>query len=103
MVRVKDSTMPRYSSTFCLVAFAALTACASNTGVIDIGQNQFVIERQQATGASGLGNLRAEVYAEANAYCSSRGDGLETVTYEQTEPPYILGNFPRVSLTFRCV
>ena len=95
--------MPRYISTSCLIAFAALTACASNTGVIDIGQSQFVIERQQATGAPGLGNLRAEVYSEANAFCRSQGNGLETVTYEQTEPPYILGNYPRVSLTFRCI
>lgn len=95
--------MPKYSAIFCLVSICALSACASNTGVIDIGKNQFVIERQQATGAPGLGNLRAEVYAEANALCSSQGDSLETVTYEQSDPPYIFGNYPRVSLTFRCI
>lgn len=95
--------MTKRSAIFGIMALGALSACASNTGVINIGQNQFVIERQQATGAPGLGNLRAEVYAEANAFCSSQGDSLETVTYEQSDPPYILGNYPRVSLTFRCI
>jgi hypothetical protein len=86
-----------------LVAALTLTACATNTGVIAVGQNQFVIESQQATGFPGLGNLRAEVYAEANAFCISQGEILGTVAYEQTDPPYILGNYPRVSLTFRCL
>ena len=83
-------------------ALAMLAACASNTGVIAIGQNQFVIEKQQATGAPGLGNLRADVYVEANAFCATQGGSVETLNYEQTNPPYILGNYPRVSLTFGC-
>ena len=95
--------MIRKTLVICVVAFASLTACATNTGVIAVGQNQFVIERQQATGFPGLGNLRAEVYAEANAFCNSQGESLGTIAYEQTDPPYILGNYPRVSLTFRCV
>lgn len=94
--------MIKNRSIFCSAAFATLTACASNTGTIAVGQNQFSIEKQQSTGAPGLGNLKAEVYSEANAFCSSQSGNLETVTYEQTDPPYILGNFPRVSLTFRC-
>jgi hypothetical protein len=95
--------MIRKSSVFGFLPFASLTACATNTGVVAVGQNQFVIERQQATGFPGLGNLRAEVYAEANGFCNSQDESLGTVAYEQTDPPYILGNYPRVSLTFRCV
>ncbi len=84
------------------IGLAMLAACASNTGVIPTGQNQFNIEKQQATGFPGLGNLRAEVYAEAAAFCGTQGGSVETVSYAQTNPPYILGNFPRVSLTFEC-
>ncbi|WP_342070808.1 hypothetical protein [Yoonia algicola] len=94
--------MSKKRITFISTALVMLSACASNTGVIQIGQNQFVIEKQQATGAPGLGNLRAEVYVEANAFCSAQGGSVETLNYEQTSPPYILGNYPRVSLTFEC-
>ncbi|HEV8037148.1 hypothetical protein [Yoonia sp.] len=81
---------------------AMLAACASDTGVVPVGQEQFIIEKQQATGFPGLGNLRAEVYVEANEFCAMQGGSLETVRFEQTDPPYILGNYPRVSLTFSC-
>ncbi len=90
-----------------LLAFVTLATlvggCASNTGVIDAGKGQYVIEKQQATGFPGLGNLRAEVYSEAKLFCDDKGREFSTTGYEATKPPYILGNFPRVSLTFECV
>ena len=85
-----------------LIVFLALVSCASNTGVVDAGGGTFFIEKQQATGAPGLGNLRAEVYAEAQLFCAERGRGFAVSEYAETKPPYILGNYPRVSLSFSC-
>lgn len=85
-----------------LILFFALTSCASNTGVVDAGGELYFIEKQQATGAPGLGNLRAEVYAEAQLFCAERGQGFAVSEYNETKPPYILGNYPRVSLSFSC-
>jgi hypothetical protein len=79
-----------------------LASCASNTGVVEAGTGSYFIEKQQATGAPGLGNLRAEIYNEANAFCRTRNTDMKVVSYSQTEPPYILGNYPRVSLSFSC-
>ena len=86
------------------VALAALVGgCASNTGVIDAGEGNYVIEQQQATGFPGLGNLRADVYSEAKMFCAGKGRDFSTISYQEAKPPYILGNYPRVSLTFECV
>lgn len=80
-----------------------LSGCAADTGVIDAGQGLFFIEKQQATGAPGLGSLRADVYTEARQACENKNLSFSTERYEETKPPYILGNYPRVSLTFRCL
>ena len=89
-------------SAFIMLA-SLVGGCASNTGVIDAGSGRYLIEQQQATGFPGLGNLRAEVYAEASTFCAVKGRDFSIVSYDETEPPYILGNYPRVSLTFECI
>lgn len=91
----------RKLSAFVMLA-ALVGGCASNTGVIDAGNGQYVIEKQKATGLPGLGNLRAEVYSDAKMFCSGKGRNFSTITYEEAKPPYILGNYPRVSLMFKC-
>lgn len=85
-----------------LAVFFVLASCASNTGVVEAGGGNYFIEKQKATGAPGLGNLRAEVYAEAQRFCTERGRKFAVSEYTETKPPYILGNYPRVSLSFSC-
>lgn len=90
------------SGFFGISALLLLTGCASDTGVIEADRGTFFIEKQQATGAPGLGNLRAEVYNEGNAFCRAKGLSMQVIEYSSTQPPYILGNYPRVSLSFAC-
>ena len=82
---------------------AVLSGCASNTGVVPIGTGNYTIAKQQATGFPGLGNLRAEIIAEATAYCANRGAAFELLDVHETQPPYILGNYPRSEIQFTCV
>lgn len=79
-----------------------LGACAANTGVVSMGQGTYLIEKQAATGFTGLGNLKAEAIAEAGAYCTQQGGNFQVVSTTETQPPYVMGNYPRVSVTFRC-
>ncbi|PIB25731.1 hypothetical protein BFP76_00780 [Amylibacter kogurei] len=79
-----------------------LAACAADTGVVGSGKNLYFIEKQQATGFPGLGNLKAEVFNEANSFCTKKGGQFEVSKSSETQPPYLLGNYPRVSLEFRC-
>ena len=44
-----------------------LTGCASHTGVVSMGKDTFMIAKQQATGFSGLGNIKAEIIVEGSS------------------------------------
>lgn len=80
-----------------------LIGCAANTGVVPIGQDTFMVSRQAATGFSGLGNLKAEAFREANQYCTNKGKSLQVVNTSETSPPYIFGNFPKAEIQFMCL
>ena len=87
-----------------IVAIAlALNACASHTGVVPMGRDTFMIAKQQATGFPGLGNMKAEIIAEASQYCAAQGKELQIVSTQETQPPYILGNYPRSEILFMCL
>lgn len=86
-----------------LIAVLLLTGCASNSGVIPIGQNTFMVSRQAATGFSGSGKLKAEAFQEATEYCTRIGKYLQVLSTEEAKPPYILGNFPKAEVQFRCL
>lgn len=85
------------------MAVLLVAGCASSSGVVPMGRGLLSITKQQGTGFPGLGNLKAEVYQEAAAHCSVQKKDFEVVDYSETKPPYILGNYPRVDLSFRCV
>jgi hypothetical protein len=80
-----------------------LVGCASHTGIIPMGQGNYMIAKQQATGFPGLGNLKAEIITEGLAQCTSQGRKFELVSSQETQPPYILGNYPRSEIMFRCI
>jgi hypothetical protein len=91
------------------LAFAAccllIASCAANTGVVPNGSGSYIVAKQAATGFPGLGNLKADALEEANHYCSGLpGSGHELfVTHTtETQPPYVLGNYPRAEVEFRC-
>ena len=90
----------------CFVAFVIAilaSACASNSGVVQMGNDTYFISKQAATGFTGLGSLRGEAMQEAYARCSQSGRSVEVTDTVDSKPPYLLGNFPRVDITFRCV
>jgi hypothetical protein len=50
----------------------------------------------------GLGNLKAEAMGEANQYCQSQGREFLLTNEMETQPPYLLGNYPRAEISFQC-
>ncbi|CAB3803893.1 hypothetical protein LMG28138_05421 [Pararobbsia alpina] len=62
-----------------------------------------MVSRQAATGFSGMGNLKATVIQEANRYCMNNGQHLQVVHTSESQPPYVLGNYPRIELQFMCL
>ena len=79
-----------------------LLGCASNSGIIAIGDGNYITTKQAATGFPGTGKIKADALQEANRYCASQGKGLEVVKPHENEGPNVLGEYPRVELNFKC-
>jgi hypothetical protein len=88
---------------FCALSTLMVAGCASQTGVVPNGQGGYLIAKQAATGLPGLGNLKAEAMVEANQYCQSQGREFLLTSETETQPPYLLGNYPRAEIGFQCV
>jgi hypothetical protein len=78
-------------------------SCATDSGVVQVGEDTYVITKQAATGFSGMGNLKADALKEAYANCSKSNESVKILSSQESQPPYIFGNFPRIELTFSCV
>ena len=50
-----------------------------------------------------MGDLKAKTLRDAEAHCAASHQTFEVVGTSESKPPYILANYPRVELTFRCV
>jgi hypothetical protein len=87
-----------------LLTFVVLiSGCASNSGVVQIGTDTFMVSRQAATGFSGSGTLKAKAFQEANQYCVNLHKKLQVVSTNEAQPPYVLGNFPKAEIQFMCL
>ena len=80
-----------------------LAGCASNSGVVLMGQDTFMVSRQAATGFSGSGTLKAEALQEASQYCANQNMSLQVINIIEAKPPYIFTNFPKAEVQFRCL
>ncbi len=47
--------------------------------------------------------LKAETFQEAGQYCQGLGKSLQVVNTTESQPPYVLGNFPRAEVQFMCL
>lgn len=90
-------------NTVLFLATLPLIGCASNSGVIPIGKDTYMVSRQAATGFSGSGNLKAEAFKEAGSYCITQNKTLQVVRTDEAQPPFILGNFPKAEVQFMCL
>ncbi len=85
-----------------IVLALTLGACAVNTGVQPFAGDVFYVSRQGATGASSQSDLRGAAMNEARTFCEFRNQPFQLVELIEARPPYILGNFPKAEVRFRC-
>ena len=81
----------------------SLIGCASNSGVIPIGKETYMVSRQAATGFSGSGTLKAEAFSEARDFCKKQNKNLQVVNTNEAQPPFVFGNFPKAEVQFMCL
>ena len=61
-------------------------------------QDIYRVFAQGATGFTSISDLRAEVENRAYAFCQRQGKGMIVLGEKISQPPYILGNFPRIEI-----
>ncbi|MDP8212241.1 MAG: hypothetical protein P9X22_02980 [Candidatus Zapsychrus exili] len=95
--------MKKRINCFAIVAlFIFIYGCAINSGVVSMGQDIYMVSRQAATGFSGSGKLKARALQEADKFCEKQGRFLEVIRVSEASPPYILANFPKAEVSFKC-
>jgi hypothetical protein len=80
-----------------------LSGCASNSGVVPIGNDTYKIYKRGATGFSGSDAVKSEVMIQASEYCATKNKTVQVVNVILGSPPYIFGNFPKAEVQFQCV
>ncbi|MCL1127386.1 hypothetical protein [Shewanella surugensis] len=90
--------------TYGISLMVLLTGCATTTiGPIAAGKNTYVMSREEGAFPSGSEPLMAEVLTEAGIFCSSQGEKIKLINSTENSGPYILGNYPKATITFSCI
>ena len=86
---------------FILAVAAVLLFSCSSTGVVPMDGGTYMIAKRSAQAGFGPPNgVKADVYREANAFCTKEHKTVETVNLEVTDSGF--GRPGSVSLQFRC-
>ena len=90
--------------TLAAIASAVVVAGCGTTssGPIAAGPDTFVVSRQAGAFPSGREPLLAEAIAEAQAKCTSLGKTMNLLAQTENSGPYVLGNYPKATVTFTC-
>ena len=59
--------------------------------------------QQGSTGFTSIETLREDVEARATTFCERQGKGMVVLGERISQPPYILGNFPRIEIVFAAI
>ena len=95
--------MTIYKTAALIILLSVLSSCASNSGIIPLGKDSFIVTRQAASGFHGMGTLKADAVAEATEFCQNLNKEFQIIGTKEAEPPYILGNFPQAEVQFMCL
>lgn len=86
-----------------IISTVLLASCATtSTGPTPVGDNKYVMSRQEGAFPSGSEPLLQEVQQEANRFCASLDKKMELINSTENPGPYIMGNYPKATITFKC-
>ncbi len=86
-----------------LVLALFATGCATASGVQPFAGDVLYVSRQGATGADSPSAIRGAAMNDARTHCESLGQRFDLVELIEARPPFILGNFPKAEVRFRCL
>lgn len=80
---------------------ALLISGCSGLGVVPMGRDTYMIAKDGGFTTFGGGAVKAELYKEADAYCSDKGKQLMPVKEASRDSDY--GRYASAELQFRCL
>lgn len=84
-----------------LAAAVLLAGCAAQTGIVPIGNGLYMSSRDDYMGTSGS-RVKAQLYAEAAAFCSKQGKSSVPVADTSHDPQFPSANWASAEVKFRC-
>ena len=90
-------------NTLAFLMLFILAGCAAHSGVVKIGDDTYKIYRRAATGMASGTAIREQIGLEANEFCIGQGKVSKVLKIGGSHPPYILGNFPKAEIQFKCL
>lgn len=84
-----------------IVTCAALTACASNTGIVPIGDGIYMSSKQDYSLNYHGGKVKAELYKEAHEFCAKQGKKSSPVS-DTARDAAMYSNYASAEVKFRC-
>jgi hypothetical protein len=67
------------------------------------GAEKYRVFIQGATGFVSMTSVREDAERRATEFCQRKGSEMESVKETTANPPFILGNFPRIEIVFDCI
>ena len=61
------------------------------------------VYQRASTGFTSIATLREDLEARATTFCERQGKGMIVLGERISQPPYILGNFPRMEIVFAAI
>jgi hypothetical protein len=89
------------------VVITSTIACSEaqlgGSDIVQMADGTYLVSREARTGFARIGKLRTRAMQNAAEHCREAGKSLSVVDVQQSQGPYILGKYPRIDVTFRCV
>lgn len=67
------------------------------------GADLYRVYQQGATGFLSIQSVRQTAERRAIEFCERQGKTMRVISEQISNPPYILGNFPRIEIVFACM
>jgi hypothetical protein len=88
---------------YTIISILVLSGCAQKSDAVLIGPDTYMITNQAASGFSGLSTLKTEAIQDGSNFCAKQGKYIRIISTQNSNPPYVLGNFPYVEIQFMCL
>ena len=86
---------------FVMGVCAVLTACASTTGIVPIGDGIYMSSKQDYSLNYHGGKIKAELYQEASQFCAKQGKRSVPVS-DTSQDAAMYTNYASAEIKFRC-